>query len=577
MPRPFRVRQKGENIAETFDSDPNAIDLRVTALEASVVVLDLAVADHASRIDVLEMSGSANVASQLAVLSASVADLNVRTSALETSVLAHHNTIQDLVASTAANASSIVVLTASTTAFEVATASNFAITNASVAANQSAINVVSASLASFELATASNFAITNASVVANQSNLNVLSASLASFELATASNFAITNASVAQNASVIDTNSSNITQLFASVAQEASRISVNEGDITTLFASVASNASSIIVLFASVANNASGIASNASSIIQLSASVAQEASRISVLEASVAQNSSVIGVHTGQISDLFVSTAANASQIVVNQAATTSNFAITNASVAANQSAINVVSASLASFELATASNFVITNASVAANASAIALLEASVFYGSVIDDLTNVDAPGPSTNNAWIRYNASSGNWADTSQVVGSGSLINCLDMQELPGGEPVLAVTDPTRSSKNLGVDTFSFTWTQAVINAAGGYMQVGVANASSQGFTCPIDATLIWATMQVGNNGANGKAVDLHVNGSILTGGSNIISISGSPTGLEASSRTDCDLDVSGGDNLSVFVEASTGNVTDGVVTLWFKTRF
>ena len=160
---------------------------------------------------------------------------------------------------------------------------------------------------------------------------------------------------------------------------------------------------------------------------------------------------------------------------------------------------------------------------------------------------------------------------------MVGSGSLINCLNIQALGSGEPIGSIEDPSRSNKVMGIDSFNFVWAEAVVTAGGGYLDVGVANATGQGFTVPVDCTLTWVTYQTGNNAGNARMFDLHLNASLMAGGSNFISISGSPMGFEASARTDCNFDFSVGDNISIFAEPGGGLNNDGVVTVWMRTRF
>jgi hypothetical protein len=192
-----------------FSSDIALLQASATAHHQSISVLNVSVADLETRVSAIEVSTSANLASQVNRIDNSVAVNASDIVILEASATAHHQSINLLNASVAAlglttlaNASSITVLQGSVTA----NASSITVLGASILSNASAIDTLQNNVSALDvsvLAHHQSISALNVSRAANSSAIVVLNASLVAHQAADVSNFAITNASVAANASAI--------------------------------------------------------------------------------------------------------------------------------------------------------------------------------------------------------------------------------------------------------------------------------------------------------------------------------------------------------------------------------------
>ncbi len=128
MPRPFRERQKGENLFEVFDDDPTAINTRLASLENTVAILDASVSVNSS--DILVNASNVTLLFASVNQNASLIDVNASNLALNTASIININaSLVQLHASVDANSSAIVVLEASTAAHAASTLIHFTSAN----------------------------------------------------------------------------------------------------------------------------------------------------------------------------------------------------------------------------------------------------------------------------------------------------------------------------------------------------------------------------------------------------------------------------------------------------------------
>lgn len=148
-------------------------------------------------------------------------------------------------------------------------------------------------------------------------------------------------------------------------------------------------------------------------------------------------------------------------------------------------------------------------------------------------------------------------------------GSSIPGLDVTTI-NGQPMLTLVDSTRSSKILSVaeNVLSFS-TNNLSDLE--WLSIGNATDADSGYVADFDGTVVAATGQCENTGANSKDIHLYINGTDqgaignLSGGNNASFI-----------NTTLNFDFSQGDKIRLQAQGAGAQILDTVVKVTLKWR-
>ncbi len=135
---------------------------------------------------------------------------------------------------------------------------------------------------------------------------------------------------------------------------------------------------------------------------------------------------------------------------------------------------------------------------------------------------------------------------------------------------GQTVLTIVDSTRGNKILSVDSVELTFSENRVNHLD-WLDIGNAVDADSGFVAPMNGTIVMATGNCENTGANSKDFHVFVNttdqGSLgtLSGGTNVVF-----------TNTTANFDFTQGDRIRVQANDVSGRIQDTVVSVYIKWR-
>jgi len=256
-----------------------------------------------------------------------------------------------------------------------------------------------------------------------------------------------------------------------------------------------------------------------------------------------------------------------ASQVTITAsgiATTGSNLSTTGASVFAGASARQLQFRTLiggSGIELTvTASQITITASGLETTGSNIGSIGASVLVSTSARQLQFRTIVGASNINA-----------STTASTINLSFGIDGLNLTTV-GGQVHLTLVDTTRANKVLSVAVVNYLYAETNVGNNDN-IRIGEVPSASVGHIVPFDATIIGVEGLAVNDLGNAKAIDLFVNDVLNT------SAIGTFAGASAESTfsdTTLNIDVSAGDKLQLFGDATGGIIEGVVVTLYVKWR-
>lgn len=179
--------------------------------------------------------------------------------------------------------------------------------------------------------------------------------------------------------------------------------------------------------------------------------------------------------------------------------------------------------------------------------------------------------------------HNKSEGTGGANRKMTGQDIADGVLSITNLTGmtfstinGQTILTYVDATRG-ETLSTDSTAVAFGE---NRVGNndWMEIGGAVDALSGYIMPMDGTIVGASIHSASvpNG-NTKTFDLYVDAAIPTGGTGLLSLTGTVGDVEKSTSVNTtDINVNQNQKIRIRGDAAGGTIQDTVITLWVRWR-